>query len=150
MFAYDYRLNTHVKQVHEDSAKKHMCDKCDKSFFQLSKLKNHISSVHEKIKPYQCDQCPSAFAEKANLRNHISVVHEKNKPFVCDLCGKSFGAAHVLKDHSCKLLPQNNIPTPCLICHKIYKNVVTRNSHMIQKHKISAKNYAKTNGISIE
>ena len=150
MFAYDYRLNTHVKQVHEDSAKKHMCDKCDKSFFQLGKLKFHISAVHEKIKPYQCDQCASAFAAKQTLRGHIRVVHEKIKPFVCELCGKSYGAAHVLKDHACKLLPQTNIPTLCPICQKFFKNAVTQNSHMKQKHNITAKNYAKINGISIE
>ena len=42
----------------EDSVKKMLaCNHCPKEFPTPSKLKRHVSQIHEGIKNYQCDRC---------------------------------------------------------------------------------------------
>ena len=45
---------------------------------------NHVSSVHEEIRPFECSLCNLKFCLVAKLNNHIAEVHEKKpKPFEC-------------------------------------------------------------------
>ena len=120
------------------------------SFKVVANCEINVASVHDGIKDWKCSQCPLAFSERQNLRIHVSTVHEKLKPYQCDGCGKKFGRSSDLKHHACKNDPKTFEQSPCLICQKIYKNALTRNSHMLQKHKISAKQYLKNNETSAE
>ena len=150
MFGYLAQLNTHIKRKHEKTAETYMCDKCERSFFEVSKLKKHIEAVHEGIRHHQCNQCHKFYSEKSELRIHISCVHEKLKPFKCELCGKSFGRKTDVNNHPCKNNPKTYEKSPCLICQKIYKNTLTLDSHMKQKHKIPLKQYLENKAKSAE
>ena len=44
----------------------------------------HISYVHEEIRPFQCDICDYSCSQKRELKIHIESVHERKKPFQCD------------------------------------------------------------------
>merc|ERR1712051_975774 len=39
----------------------------------------HIDSVHEGIKPFKCNICDYKTAEQSKLKTHITAVHENNK-----------------------------------------------------------------------
>ena len=49
---------------------------CDKRFAQRNKLKDHISNIHERIKPFKCSACDYKAGLKGNLTKHIDKVHE--------------------------------------------------------------------------
>ena len=69
----------------EDSVKKMLaCNHCPKEFPTPSKLKRHVSQIHEGIKNYQCDRCDRAFGELCKLKKHVSIVHEGLKNYQCD------------------------------------------------------------------
>ena len=105
LFDRPYRLQTHVKVVHEnhkDYGKTHKCDTCGKLFFQPNKLKTHIEVVHEGQKYYEkkahkCDSCGKLFSRPYILTHHIRTVHEGHKDYKCESCGKTF--AGNLKRH---------------------------------------------------
>ena len=50
------------------------------------KLKEHISSVHEKSKDFQCDFCDKSFSQKSHKKTHIASVHEEKRPIKCEFC----------------------------------------------------------------
>ena len=61
--------------------KPYRCEICDKNFQSKGKLKEHISSIHDKRKPFACNICPAKFFCQDSINRHISAVHEGNKPF---------------------------------------------------------------------
>merc|ERR1712129_522398 len=77
---------------------KQTCTECDKSMFKKH-FKQHVKSVHTKIKDIFCEQCPSSFSSKQQLNQHL-VRHGEEKQFECDVCDKMFKAKAALKVHS--------------------------------------------------
>ena len=71
------------------------------AFSEKLKLKQHIETVHQGIKPYQCHMCDSKFYYPSVMKAHISRIHEGKKPekINCSTCGKLFAAKRSLKDH---------------------------------------------------
>ena len=65
------------------------CTICGKKFKLYSRLKRHINSAHEKIKPFKCDVCDIRYTNKHLLKRHKRLRHE-NAPrdFKCEQCGK--------------------------------------------------------------
>ena len=50
------------------------CDKCDKVFNNLLALKNHVETIHHKIK-HQCQFCDRTFTQIATLDIHMKEKH---------------------------------------------------------------------------
>lgn len=46
------------------------CPQCQKKLSSPQKLKNHINSVHNKLKPYKCEHCDFTASDKSNLKKH--------------------------------------------------------------------------------
>ena len=46
-------------------------------FNEKGSVVNHISAVHEGIKPHKCDLCEFAAAKKSTLNMHVASVHEE-------------------------------------------------------------------------
>ena len=46
----------------------------------------NIESVHEKQKSLSCPNCNSTFTTNSKLKRHIMTVHEGIKPFKCEFC----------------------------------------------------------------
>ena len=81
-------------------------------FANQQKLKKHVGTVHEGIKPFKCSICDVEFANnynpqmqelqiqewylhikfanKQNLKKHVGTVHEGIKPFKCSVCDVKF------------------------------------------------------------
>ena len=78
---------------------KHKCDQCNYTTPTITKLKQHISAVHDKLKPYKCEQCEESFSESGNLKQHIKSVHDKIKDHKCDRCNYSSSESGKLKKH---------------------------------------------------
>lgn len=87
-FALKNYLKLHVKQVHEQSDRKHICHYCDKSFAYAGSLQVHVRT-HTGERPYVCRFCPKAFASQGNLQSHER-THTGERPYTCVQCGRSF------------------------------------------------------------
>ena len=73
-----HALKRHVSCVHEGN-KHFKCEKCHKTFGQLSNLKDHMVYVHENEKNFQCDQCDYRCKRVYELKKHIFNVHDEEK-----------------------------------------------------------------------
>uniref|UniRef100_A0AC35U6E2 Zinc finger protein n=1 Tax=Rhabditophanes sp. KR3021 TaxID=114890 RepID=A0AC35U6E2_9BILA len=81
-------LKLHVKQVHEQNERKHICHFCKKSFAYAGSLQVHVRT-HTGERPYVCKYCPKAFASQGNLQSHER-THTGERPYSCTTCGRSF------------------------------------------------------------
>ena len=65
-----------------------ICDRCNKQFKNMERLKKHIRDIHDKP-AIQCQYCKFQTKYNCNMRMHIRRVHE-NKPLreTCPICHK--------------------------------------------------------------
>jgi hypothetical protein len=63
-----------------------VCNQCDFRSSTNGGLKQHIKSVHDKIKDIICDQCDAKFFRKSHLKQHIKRIHDKIKDHLCGQC----------------------------------------------------------------
>ena len=154
-FSNKLKYICHQKEVHLLDPVKVKCEICGKSYSRAS-IKQHIKSVHEKIKDFQCLECGKAFSEKAtlkahetfhtgirnfkcdqcektykrdhHLKNHISEVHEGRKDHICSDCGKAFGNSKNLRRHS-DIIHKGIKRWKCDYCSNAYGQ-----SHELKKH----------------
>lgn len=80
-FAYTSVMSAHIKSIHnvDDVRKvraepKHKCSICEKTFWQKSKLVQHIG-MHTGEKPFACDVCGRSFRQRQSLKMHMKNVH---------------------------------------------------------------------------
>ena len=81
-------IKTEVVDIVLDQNSKQQCMECDK-IISKKHFKQHVKSVHLKIKDYFCEQCQSTFSEKKQLNQH-SASHMEDKSFKCNICNKFF------------------------------------------------------------
>ena len=87
------QLVRHIKRVHEglfesEARPTLTCPECDYTTnWGKSKIKNHIKTVHEKIKDFKCPSCEFCCSQRGNLRLHIEQVHNKIRKFSCTVEG---------------------------------------------------------------
>ena len=80
-----------------DTANKHECVQCHKTFYNSSTLRRHKLSVHEGVK-YACDQCDHQATTQSHLTVHIQSMHEGIK-YACDQCDQLFTQKNHLRTH---------------------------------------------------
>ena len=73
------------------------CDK-EISMSRTNQLKEHINNVHLQIKTHQCRICEKKFAQLTHLRNHINSIHNKAK-YKCDSCDLEYNQPSGLFKH---------------------------------------------------
>ena len=95
-------MREHISTVHE-KIRPYMCPICNKSFGQKSSLPGHIASVHEGKRPYACKVYDKHFVAKQGLQKHEATVHEGKRPYECKNCDKCFEAKQDLKIHISKV-----------------------------------------------
>ena len=132
------------------------CVQCGKLFASNTDMRNHIKSVHEKIRDVICDICAKGFPSKSALNihrmghtgeknfpchicgqsyktKHYLIIHTRlhtgEKPHCCEECGKAFADPSALKNHQKQHL--DNQSTACEICGKVYKMKKNLKRHMI-------------------
>ena len=85
-FTTNTALRQHNVEVHSKSKPEFNCPMCNKKYH----VAQHISEVHEGIKPHQCKLCSESFSRKGSLKNHVNIVHE----------GKRHTVAHFVKKNA--------------------------------------------------
>lgn len=109
-------ITTHIRTHHHqpcvkvDKGARHervQCDICTKVFSRKTHLKEHIKSVHDKIKAHKCKFCCREFYRKSNFRRHVRTMHmhvpDNNEvvtsSFACVQCDKVFKSRNSLNKH---------------------------------------------------
>jgi hypothetical protein len=82
---YNGDLKQHIKSIH-DKIKDNKCSKCDFCCSSAGSLRRHIKQVHDKIKNNKCSKCDFCFSNIGDLKQHIKRVHEKIKDIKCSKC----------------------------------------------------------------
>ena len=75
----------------------------------MSKVRDHINSVHLKLYEYSCEICGKMFKWKGALQSHLRVFHEQGFPnpsrkttakkHKCDKCDQEFCFPHQVRKH---------------------------------------------------
>ena len=77
-------VRSHIKSLHNKLNFK--CDWCDYQASQATHMRIHVTAVHKKIKNFKCDLCVYAASQYTTLKSYVKAVHAKDKNFKCDLC----------------------------------------------------------------
>ena len=126
-----YRLRRHVKSVHE-KIRPLKCEECSYSACENSDMKRHVRSVHEKIRPYKCTECPYKASTNHDVRAHVNAVH-KYKRFECDKCTYSASFKSNLKAHQ-RTVHDKIRDKKCDLCDFAFPNHGKLKTHIMGAH----------------
>jgi hypothetical protein len=79
----------------EPHLRKHVCDKCGKTFKERCKLREHIKT-HDDVRTFLCGFCGKGLKNKQSLNRHMFTHGLKNE---CGDCGKFFSTPVTLSIH---------------------------------------------------
>ncbi len=74
------------------------CDECGQIFGHLDELTRHIEKEHPNVQKAPCDKCDKKFVSIEKLRNHQIYFHS-TKTAECDLCKKRYADKKILRKH---------------------------------------------------
>ena len=104
-FVSNVELKGHIRRVHEEKRKLHLCHLCGQNFSTKTYLNVH-SLRHNSLKPFKCYTCGDKFRSKAGLNCH-KYRHTHKKPYNCQICGKGFIQIRQIKTH---MMVHHNTP----------------------------------------
>ena len=85
------------------------CALCNRAFFTLSHLNEHITSHTGDRKPYSCTVCGKVFSTETSIRRHEN-LHAGMKLVWCTVCHKKLPSRYSLMKHRAEVHDgQNNI-----------------------------------------
>ncbi|XP_043364321.1 zinc finger protein 69-like isoform X2 [Dermochelys coriacea] len=64
--------------THNYSSRPHPCTECERWFFQIAELKEHMAK-HKTPKPFLCSLCGQAFKYRCQMSRHHKHVHQRQK-----------------------------------------------------------------------
>lgn len=155
-------MKRHIRVKHQDG-KPHLCPSCPKRFRDLTKLREHLRTIHHgerfrcnhedcereykskrglqvHIKTHNkkytiiCELCGKGFMDRSNLDGHINSKHMSSKPYKCSKCNASFSWISNLRRHRKKCKTTAGPQVP-VQCHACKK---------VFKHKSSLKRHMKS------
>ena len=72
-FATSYNLKTHLRLIHKKGTLNTIkCNLCEKEFALRTNLITHMNNVHLKIKRYHCIKCEKTFFDSTKLKKHTN------------------------------------------------------------------------------
>ena len=75
------------------------CSICGRRFPTPATLRNHIESVHMKMKTFSCELCGKSFSKKGGLKIHMEAMHGDLPSVMCNICGAELRNENTLKVH---------------------------------------------------
>ncbi|CDW87541.1 zn-finger [Stylonychia lemnae] len=87
-----------IQERNKQGKLSYKCPICKKSLTRRENVKNHLISIHLKIKRHQCKICQKKFSERSNLLVHLR-IHDKRQPYQCQTCHKKFNSLGNMRDH---------------------------------------------------
>ena len=134
------RLTKHILSKHEFEItaegvitmhrKKFECKQCQKTYFSIQTLNDHIQTKHKGIK-YTCDQCDNQFTHKNSLNMHIQSKHNGIK-YACDQCDYEASRQDTLTRHVKS--EHEGIRYSCDQCDYQTRRKSILNEHIKSKH----------------
>ena len=111
-------MKNHIKTVHLK-----LKEKCDICGAEVQHMRQHLKQVHQpggRLKSFKCEECGFATHSKLNLKAHVKYKHEKDTHDIeCDQCEKKFHTRSALKQH--KVLAHLEASFMCDKCGKGFK-----------------------------
>ena len=128
------------KKRENDMVKWHKCNICDKMLYGIKALRIHLRKLHERKRDLFCDQCDETFDRLTRLEDHINSIH-KNQPYVCGSCDKTFNFRRHLQVHVVKVHNVTQKDTySCHVCDKEFLKELEFKKHYKALH-IKAQEY---------
>ena len=118
------RLKRHMT-IH--TGKVYNCSKCEKSYTEEYKLREHFKIKHEKSVHFVCEQCRRDFTSKGGLKYHMKTMHRKEFDYWCDACCKGFKDPHTYETHV--EIKHNRSGFKCTSCSNIFKSAANLSMH---------------------
>lgn len=108
-------LKRHYKEQHGKD--KTFCRECGAMFNKKYELAKHCDTVHFKSTMYKCDKCPKSFGNITKLKRHKK-NHEKSYPCPISGCSEVFCKWSLLRKHKREHVTGKNIEKEniCIRC----------------------------------
>ena len=119
-------LAQHIRHKHMEA--KFICEVCGQKHRSAQAVREHISMVHEGLRPFECPVCHKSFAKKEYIKEHVAVTHKGEMPFACNICSQQFSRRRVLLIH--KRTAHENTWFDCEICGKRFKEKCAVKTHI--------------------
>lgn len=74
------------------------CTDCSQQFKSRLQFNDHMREVHGNLQPYSCQKCQKSFSQLSSLNRHKDGCENKRKVF-CEVCGRGFHRLDYLKEH---------------------------------------------------
>ncbi|XP_044727365.1 gastrula zinc finger protein XlCGF7.1-like [Chrysoperla carnea] len=126
-FINDLTFKAHMKEIHGERIRKHLCNICGHASRSAADLRKHIRT-HSDERPYSCDRCDKTFRCADNVKRHISSVHLNERKYQCTFCPQAFCAKSTWVHH--ERLHTGENPHKCEVCGKAFAQKIALTVHM--------------------
>ena len=130
-------IKPHFERIHEKLSK-HLCHKCDKSFYHRKELSRHLFIWHNEgsiKRDYKCDICGNVYAHMKNLKEHKIRAHDRSEILSCDRCNYTTYIKKDLLAHI-KNIHEGYKPNKCELCGAAYLYKRDLIKHKERNHQI--------------
>ena len=72
-------LENHIHEKTKEKTRDHLCDKCGVNFSEIYRLNRHLKTVHQMGEKYKCEQCHYESFAEGSVKRHFRAKHEKTE-----------------------------------------------------------------------
>ena len=129
---YQHPLNGIKKKQVQKQDQIFNCQKCEKTYRDNQKLREHVLKYHEKTTPFSCENCKQSFGLKSSLKTHIANMHKKVE---CEKCNLIISTSLMLRRHKAKVHGIKSATAhQCDFCSLVYEQKVSLEKHIAKNH----------------
>ena len=103
VLTHERALKCHLASVHHSGEASFICyqNGCGYQTNESNRFKNHVRTVHDKIRDWACEKCPYRTSNESNLQRHMKSHLEASdrKFFGCILCDSCYSQKVGLRMH---------------------------------------------------
>lgn len=99
----------------------YVCEKCGRTFPDITRLKSHVHYEHAEHEPQQCSECNKWYPSKLALNEHARNLHmNTDLEYRCQTCGFVSTTARALRRHE-RFNHEMERKYKCTMCEKGFK-----------------------------